>query len=137
MTTSERPASGHRLIWAFLGLLAVGAVGLLIYSLRSPPQMGVDDQVFNTVDALYTAVRNHDEARLAQCARRLTAQRDAGQLPPAAWDYLDGVIDKARAGNWDSATRRLYDFMLAQRREGAVASHHHKKKGHVKAVVRR
>jgi hypothetical protein len=32
---------------------------------------------------------------------------------------LDGIIKKARAGNWESATERLYDFMLAQRREGA------------------
>jgi hypothetical protein len=99
--------------------------------------MGVDDQVFNTVDALYTAVRNHDEARLGQCERRLAAYRDAGKLPAAAGDYLDGVIAEAKDGNWDSATRSLYDFMLAQRREGAVESHHHRKKGHVKAVVRR
>jgi hypothetical protein len=137
MTTSEHSTNGHRVAWAALGLLAVGAVGLLIYCLRTPPQMGVDEHVFNTVDALYTAVRNHDEARLAQCARRLTSYREAGQLPAAAGDYLDGVIAKARDGDWDSATRNLYDFMLAQRREGAIESHHHRKKSHAKAVVRR
>ena len=78
--------------------------------------MGADDDVFKTVDALFTAVNMKDEAKLAQCERRLHAYRDAGKLPKSSAEYLDGVIAKARAGSWDSATERLYEFMLAQRR---------------------
>ena len=83
--------------------------------------MGPDAEVFETVDALYTAVRNRDEARLTQCEARLAGYRAAGKLPKAAADRLDGVIAKARAGDWQPAAERLYDFMLAQRRDGAEA----------------
>ena len=114
----------RRVAWAVLGtlglLLAVGVV----LSLRSPPQMGPDAEVFETVDALYTAVRNRDDARLTQCEARLAAYKAAGKLPPAAAASLDGVIAKARRGDWQPAAERLYDFMLAQRRDGAEARPH-------------
>ena len=114
----------RRVAWAVLGtlglLLAVGVV----LGLRSPPQMGPDADVFETVDALYTAVRNRDDARLTQCEARLAAHKAAGKLPPAAAASLDGVIAKARRGDWQPAAERLYDFMLAQRRDGAEARPH-------------
>lgn len=114
----------RRVAWAVLGTLAgLLAVGVLL-GLRSPPQMGPDPEVFETVDALYTAVRNRDAARLTQCEARLTAYKAAGKLPPAAAASLDGVIAKARAGDWQPAAERLYAFMLAQRRDGAEAHPH-------------
>jgi hypothetical protein len=39
-------------------------------------------------------------------------------LPAEAGDHLAGIIRKARAGRWESAAERLYEFMAAQRREG-------------------
>ena len=124
----------RRVAWAVLGtlglLLAVGVV----LGLRSPPQMGPDADVFDTVDALYTALRNRDEVRLTQCAAKLGEYRAAGKLPKPASDRLDGVVAKARAGGWRVATERLYDFMLAQRRDGAEApaKHPHPPKGKAK-----
>ena len=94
--------------------LGVGFVGC-----GRPPQMGPDEAVFRTVDALFTAVTARDAKLLDQSEQRLRAQREAGKLPPAASDYLDGVIAKARAGRWESSAERLYDFMTVQRREGA------------------
>ena len=105
-------------------VVAAAVVGLgvvllwLVVWWNRPPQMGADEDVFRTVDALFTAVTAHDETRLGQCAQRLHAYREAGKLPADASDYLAGVIHKARAGGWESAAERLYGFMTAQRREG-------------------
>jgi hypothetical protein len=91
-----------------------------------PPQMGADDEAFKTVDALFTAVTARDEKLLGRCERQLQACRDVGKLPAAAATHLDGVIRQARAGRWESASERLYDFMRAQRRDGPAEASHKK-----------
>jgi hypothetical protein len=100
--------------------IAVTAIllGIVFHFATRPPQMGVDEDAFKTVDAFYTAVRLKDETKLTQCEARLHAHRAAGKLTSSAADFLDDVIATARAGKWERATERLYDFMLAQRREG-------------------
>jgi len=122
----------RKVAYAVLGgvVLLAAVAGLL--SLRSPPQMGPDAEVFETVDALYTAVRNRDGPRVAQCEARLRESRAGGKLPKAAADRLDGVIATARGGDWQAAAERLYDFMLAQRRDGAEAPAKHPPKGKAK-----
>jgi len=85
---------------------------------RSPPQMGADEEVFKTVDALFTAVTARDEKLLGDCERRLHAYKEAGKLPANAADYLDGVIRQSQEGKWASAAERLYDFMREQQCEG-------------------
>ena len=116
MTTDAR----RRVAWAVLAALALGACGAVAYAyLARPPQMGASEAVFDTVDALYTAVRNRDAKRVAECETRLAGYRAAGELPPAAADELASIIGRARAGGWDVAAERLCRFMLAQRRDGA------------------
>lgn len=120
MATTEAPShSTRRAAWVLFALVVIGLIGILIAALRRSPQMGADEDVFRTVDALYTAVASRDEKRLAECERRLQDYRGAAKLPDSAADFLEGIIKKARAGKWESATERLYEFMLAQRREGA------------------
>jgi hypothetical protein len=82
-----------------------------------PPQLGPDDEVFKSVDALFTAITARDEKLLADCQRRLRTLKDAARLPTDASTYLDRIIKKARDGNWESAAERLYDYMRAQRRD--------------------
>ncbi len=122
MATTETSDAVDRskVAWIVLGVIAVGFMLLIVLALRTPPQLAPSEDVFKTVDALYTAVRMKDEKRLGECEQRLHAYRDAGKLPKEASESLDGVIAKARAGSWESATERLYEFMLAQRREGDV-----------------
>src|SRR4051812_40232728 len=120
-TTKADPARVERarvVVFVVAGLVVILAV-VLVLSWRSPPQMGADEDVFNTVDALFTAVTARDEKRLTECERRLKAHRDAGKLPPDAAETLDGIIAKAKNGSWETAAERLYDFMRVQRREGA------------------
>lgn len=108
-----------------LCLLIAGGAGYALYSYwMRPPQMGTSDEVFKTVDALYTAVRSHDEKGLDLCQQKLKALKEKDQLPSAAAASLDAMINDARAGNWDRVTRQLYDFMIAQRRDGPLEEKH-------------
>src|SRR5947209_18402666 len=113
--------------WA---LTAGGLAGLAVLLVAwfvlwtRPPQMGPDPEVFATVDALFTAVTARDDKLLGQCEQRLHTLKDTGKLLAGASNYLDGIIQKARAGRWEWAAERLYEFMKAQRREeGSERSH--------------
>ena len=122
MVTTDAEATQRKVRWLGGIALAVGAIALaviLVMSLRTPPQMGPDDDVFETVDALYTAVRNRDDTRMSACEAKLNEYRAAGKLPASAADSLTAIVAQARGGGWDSAARRLYDFMAVQKREGA------------------
>jgi hypothetical protein len=88
---------------------------VLVRAFRDPPQIGTGEKAFTTVDALFTALTSRDESRLEDCAARLDELREADQLPAPAADFLDTVIDQARAGHWEPASKRLYDFMYRQR----------------------
>jgi hypothetical protein len=128
-TELKEPPGRERLALLILGGagLVVGGIILLAY-LNRPPQMGTSEEVFTTVDALYTAVRSRDEKRLGECEQRLHGYRDAGKLPAAAASSLDAIIQRARSGAWEGAARQLYDFMYAQRREGPIEHDHHDRK---------
>jgi len=106
---------------AILAAVAGGLVLLVCWFVwwGKPPQIGADKEAVQTVDALFTAFTSRNTTRLAQCEERLHALRDAGELPPNAADYLDGLINTARGGNWRRAAQKLFDFIKAQRREGA------------------
>lgn len=98
-------------------LAAVVGICFLVQAFRAPPQVGTSEEVFTTVDALFTAITSRDEGRLDQCESRLLALREAQELPAQAAEFLDAVIDQARSGQWEPAAKRLYDFMYRQRRE--------------------
>lgn len=121
-TANERPARERYAIYAWIGLATIVVGAALLTYWNRPPQMGASEEAFHTVDALYTAVRSRDEKRVTSCEQRLNGYREAGTLPAAAADSLDAIIRQARSGAWDAATVRLYEFMLAQRREGTSES---------------
>src|SRR6516164_1813467 len=77
-----------------------------------PPQMGPDKRVFAAVDALFTALTARDARLLDQSESRLRDLRESGALRDKVFDYLDGIIQKARAGQWHPAAERLYEFMF-------------------------
>jgi hypothetical protein len=112
-------------------IISAAIVGPLVIALACflwwtrPPQMGADEEVFTAVDALFTAVTAQDENLLDQCEKRLLGLQEEKKLPPEAANYLAGLIAKARQGRWEAAAEKLYDFMKAQRREGARPSKLH------------
>jgi hypothetical protein len=105
----------------FVGVvaLAIVLIGGWYFWPRTPSQMGADEEVFSSVDALFTAITAHDEKLLLQTEQRLKTFKDAGKLPESAAVYLDGVIQDARGGDWQPAAEDLYWFMKGQRREGS------------------
>src|SRR5436190_23597508 len=100
-TTNAEPKGMSRervALFVVLGLVALGALAAFALGGRAP-QMGADEDAFNTVDALFTAITARDAQRLTECDERLKAHRAAGKLPADAADSLDGIIAKARAGS--------------------------------------
>lgn len=118
----EEPRGPSRLRdfnWARIGMgifLVVGVVGLWLFLSRHS-QMGADPEVFKTVDALYTALRNRDARQLGACEGMLKAQKEGGKLPAAAFATLEKIVGQGHSGDWGGAAERLYGFMMAQRRE--------------------
>jgi hypothetical protein len=111
-----------KLTLSILSLLLLALAARLLFGYRSQPQLAASPEVFQTVDALFTAVTAHDNQRLADCQQRLAKYKDRGSLPAAAAQRLDGIISLAQSGDWTTAARRLYDFMQAQRRLGDPAA---------------
>jgi len=109
-----------------IGMISLLLIGVAIYWLRPTPQLGADEEVLRTVDALFTAVTGRNDKALTQCEKRLRVYREAGKLPTPAADTLDSVINQARGGRWEPAATRLYAFILAQRADGPRQSHKRK-----------
>lgn len=103
------------------GLVALLGLSWVIWSSLPPPQLPVDEQVFNTVDALFTALTARDTKRLAECEQRLKTYHEEKKTSDAVAARLDAIIALARDGQWEPAARTLYDFMLGQRGEGVAA----------------
>src|SRR5207302_9977325 len=114
---SSNSGSWRRPMQIVCALAAVAGLLFLVQALREPPQVGTDEEVFATVDALFTALTSRDDSRLDDCDERLLAFREADELPAKAADHLDAVIQQARSGQWEPAAKRLYDFMYRQRRD--------------------
>jgi len=110
--------SSSKLTLSLLALLLLALAGHLWYGYRSQPQLPPSPEVFQTVDALFTAVTAHDSQRLADCQQRLATYKDRGSLPPAAAQRLARIVSVAQSGDWTTAAHRLYDFMQAQKRAG-------------------
>jgi hypothetical protein len=114
MRSRKRPERVAALV--LLGLATIACTVVAYRYFNRPPQMGNDEEVFRTVDALFTAVTARDEKLVGQCEQRLNALRAGGELPASAAKSLDRIIRQARSGDWQEAAEKLYAFMMAQRR---------------------
>ncbi len=97
------------------GILALAGIAWVVWSRLPPPQLEADEQVFNTVDALFTAMTARDRTRLESCEERLIAYHEDGRISDDVAATLDGMIQQARDGKWEPAAKSLYGFMLGQR----------------------
>jgi hypothetical protein len=114
--TDSNPERRRQLVMLGLLLIAVSVLAIRFWKF-SPPQIGTDEEVFKTVDALFTAVTSHSQKQLEDCAKKLSDFRRSGSLPDRAAIYLESLIQQARAGKWEQAAKRLYEFMYGQRRQ--------------------
>lgn len=104
-----RPRS--RWWWALPPAALAMIVAWFAWSRDVPPPLDADPEVRTTLGALFTAVNARHERNLADCEQRLHSQRKAGRLSAASAEYLDELIAQARAGEWETAARRLYRFI--------------------------
>lgn len=109
---SDSDRRGAWIIGACVIVLSV--VGYQVWGRWPPPQLKTDEQVFTTVDALFTALTARDSTRLADCERRLQAYHAEGRISDAVADRLGAIIEDARDGNWEPAAHALYDFISGQ-----------------------
>lgn len=82
-----------------------------------PAQMGPSDEVLSAVDALYTAISSRRIELLNASSKRIDELRAKGDLPEAAHRQLNTYVEESRAGHWDSAVRKLHEFIRGQRRK--------------------
>ena len=99
-----------------VALVATTVVALFFFWPRSEPQVGGDEEAFKSLDALFTAVTSRNLDRLTSTEGRLHSLRDQGKLPASAAERIDAIIASARAGEWQPAAERLYEFIKGQRR---------------------
>lgn len=97
-------------------VLFFAAVTLSFSGCGQPSQIGSDEEVFNEVDALYTAVTAKRADLLDQCYARLEELHRQGDLPTDAFDELTAICETARQDEWQSAAETLYEFMRGQRK---------------------
>ena len=114
MPIIDNIAPHRKSLWVITALAVV--LVLIVRSRMVPPQIGTDENVFKTVDALFTSLTSRDQRRLDDCQRLLESYRQAGTLPESAAKQIAGIIKLARTEKWDDAAKKLYDLMLAQRR---------------------
>jgi hypothetical protein len=98
-------------------LLGTGLALALLVSGCGAPQIGPDDEAFQTVDALYTAVSLRDPVQTERCAKTLGSLHDAGRLPDDAYRKLSAIIAIADSDrdSWEKARVALRDFIKGQR----------------------
>jgi hypothetical protein len=95
-------------------LIMIAAICIGLAGCWEPPQIGMDQGSFKTVDALYTAVSMRSVAELDRNEKLLESLRAERKLPDSAAAALRSIVAEARSGKWEDAQRRLGDFMRGQ-----------------------
>lgn len=86
------------------------------WSWTSTPQLAPSDEVYASVDALFTAVTARRAELVAQCETELASLQREGKIPQPAWQRLSRAIALAKSENWEPAAKDLYRFIERQRR---------------------
>ncbi len=109
LTVPRRAAGG-----LFTGLLVVTLA--LCPGCGRPPQVVHDEECFQAVDALWTAVTSKRSDLVEQTATELDRLQSEGSLSEAGHESLQRIIEQARATEWQAAAEKLKAFMLGQRK---------------------
>jgi hypothetical protein len=90
--------------WSILLLLALPASGCR----RAPTDVERENR--RVLDTILTAITVKNARLLEDDARRAKARHDAGQLTDEEYEGLEGIINKARQGDWSGAEEDGYEF---------------------------
>jgi hypothetical protein len=81
-----------------------------------PPQVVDDEECFQAVDALWTAVTSKRTELLEQTSTELDRLHTAGRLSDGGHQALTAIVRDARSKEWTKAATNLKHFMQGQRR---------------------
>ena len=84
------------------------ALAVLAAGCRGPTPEARDNR--RTLDAILTAVTLKNARLLEEDAKQAKARRDTGQLTDEEYRGMEGIINKARAGDWPGAEKDGYEF---------------------------
>jgi hypothetical protein len=92
------------------------ATALLLPGCGNPPQLGSDQQLWSTTDALWTAVSSRRSELVSKAAVKLEELNAVGALNDEAHKSLNEVIALTKAGDWAEARKDLRAFIEGQQR---------------------
>lgn len=95
---------------AVLVVLAAGAIGC-----GGSPDV-TSETGLKSLDALYTAVTSRKPELVDQCAKQVSRLKESGDLSGSAADTLEGVIQRAKAGEWQQSAENLDKYIRLQTR---------------------
>jgi len=96
--------------------LAILLLSTLLFGCFRAEQVAADPDVFNELDALYTAVTSQRTELLQASTARLKSLHESGKLTDTGFEEISALIRPAEQGRWKESTENLYRFMRAQRK---------------------
>jgi hypothetical protein len=82
--------------------------------------------------ALQTAISAKNSDWLEAVTKELDEKQTKGEITSAEFQSLDAIIQQAKAGNWDTALKRVFALSEAQRPTREEAARLREAKRHVK-----
>ena len=82
----------------------------------STPQVLENENVYSSLDALWTAVTSRKLDRVQDVTNDLIQLRDDGELSKAGWNAIKPILQQALAEKWEPAAHNLKKFINAQRK---------------------
>jgi hypothetical protein len=106
----------------YLGAIA----GVLLSGCGGAPQFSADNR--ELLKPLHTAVSAKKLEWVTATEEKINARKEAGSLSDAELAAMNGVIENARAGNWDAAQSAVIALIDGQRATSEDVANLEKKK---------
>jgi hypothetical protein len=110
---STKNKNSNRPVWIAIALVI--GLGFTVWGIRwylQPPV--VSEGQLRYIQLLRTAVSSENEEHVAGVERVLKKKLDGGELTQKEWRHFQGIIDVAKRGEWESASRACEGFERAQ-----------------------
>ena len=111
---NREASTGRILLVSLASVLAVVTIAFAYWAWTATPKLQPSDEVYTSLDALFTAVTAHKSPMVETSATRLDALHREGKIPDPAWKRITRVIDLAKDGQWESSAKSLYQFIERQ-----------------------
>lgn len=100
---------------ALISTLVIAVVAAVTYLLLPAGYGKVSPRTYEFAKALYSACLSKSEARIAQVETMLRDELETdSKVPENQADWLEGIVETARQGNWESAAKQARRMMEDQ-----------------------